>query len=105
MATHVLKIGSTNVVELRKLFDKIDAEFLEDATCTFSVKDSDDAAVSGATDLALEKVDGTEGKDTVYRGVLSHSVDLEAAEYSIEVTATSTGGAVRRLVEPAIAED
>lgn len=98
-----LYIGEDNIVfwgdrHLPKsgLYDNNTESFVNDATVTFALKDSANAAVSGASGTC-SYVTGTEG---VYEGVLEDAVALtENDTYYLEITAAASGDRVglRRL--------
>jgi hypothetical protein len=80
------------------LYDNNLEQFVNNATVTFTLKDSSNVAVSGATGVSMSYVTGTKG---VYEGVLEDGVSLtEGATYYLEITATASGDRVgfRRIV-------
>ena len=79
------------------LYDSYTGAFINDATVTFTLKDSGGSAVSGATSVSMDYISGTRG---CYIGVLEDGVSLTAdATYYLEITATASGDRVgfRRL--------
>lgn len=79
------------------LYDRVAGTFLNDATLTFTLKNSAGSAVSGASAVSMTYVTGTQG---VYEGVLEDGVSLtENSTYYLEITATGSGDRVgfRRL--------
>ena len=63
--------------------------YINDATVTFTLKDSAGVAVSGAEDVSMTYQSATDGN---YHGVLESTVTLtESAHYHLELTATSGG--------------
>lgn len=103
---HVLKAGSTNIIELEDLFDRVDRTYQEGATVTATLKDADGNSITGATDVPLSQVTGTTGRDTLYRGEIPHTVGLTGGtEGELVVTATNTAGKVRKWTEDVRYED
>lgn len=93
---NVLTNGSTGIITLSKLFDHVSREFQDEATVTASLYDADGNEILSS--LSLTQV-GT-GRNSVYRGEVSHTVSLPAGtQGTIRATATS-GGKVRQWVEP-----
>lgn len=88
-----LYIGEDNVVfwgdpdTLKDgLYDRVSGAFINDATMTFTLKNSAGSAVSGASAVSMTYVSGTNG---VYEGVLEDGVSLtDGSTYYLEVTAT-----------------
>lgn len=71
------------------LYDTVLGSFVNDATMTFTLKDSGNLAVSGASGVSMTYVTGTQG---VYEGVLEDGVSLtENSTYYLEITATASG--------------
>lgn len=94
-----LYIGQDNVVYAGSryikdsgVYDTVTETFLNDATVTFTLKDSSNVAVSGASGVSMSYVTGTRG---VYEGVLEDGVSLTAGStYYLEITATGSGDRV-----------
>lgn len=94
-----LYIGEDNLVEWGDpdipgsgLYDRNAGVFVNNATMLFTLKNSAESAVSGATAVSMDYVPGTHG---CYRGVLEDGVSLtENATYHLEVTATASGDRV-----------
>lgn len=79
------------------LYDAYSGCFVNNATVTFTLKDSGGSAVSGASSVSMSYIAGTRG---CYVGVLEDGVSLTAdATYYLEITATASGDRVgfRRL--------
>jgi hypothetical protein len=71
------------------LYDNNLRSFINDATVTFTLKNSSSVAVSGASAVSMPYVSGTQG---CYEGVLEDGVSLtENATYYLEITATGSG--------------
>jgi hypothetical protein len=84
------------------LYDNHLGQFVNDATLTFTLKDSGGSAVSGASAISMIYVTGSKG---CYRGVLEDGVSLtENATYYLEITATGSGDRVgfRRITYTAV---
>jgi hypothetical protein len=96
-----VKIGSTNVIDLEKFWDRIDKEYQEGATVEASFFDPSGTAITDAQDLVMEQVAGTEGAATVYRAELPHTVTASVAEGvgTVLVVGTNVAGKVRRFLE------
>jgi len=78
------------------LYDNSTESFVNDATVSFALKDSNGSAVSGASGSCTYVTDS----DGVYEGVLEDGVSLtENATYYLEITASASGDRVgfRRL--------
>lgn len=74
------------------LYDNNLEQFVNNATVTFTLKDSAGSAVSGATAVSMSYVTGTKG---VYEGTLEDGVSLtENSTYYLEITATASGDRV-----------
>jgi hypothetical protein len=94
-----LYIGQDNVVFAGNRFEKdsgvydtVTETFINDATVTFTLKDSAGSAVSGASSISMSYVTGTRG---VYEGVLEDGVSLTAGStYYLEITATGSSDRV-----------
>ena len=79
--------GCDVLIEWDAMKNVYDDTFVNDATVTFTVKDSDGTAVAGAENVVMYYVGNSNGK---YNGVLQSSVSLiDGATYYVEVTATS----------------
>jgi len=94
-----LFIGEDNIifwgdrhVPYSGLYDNSTESFVNDATVTATLKDSAGSAVSGASNISLSYVSGTNG---VYEGVLEDGVSLtENSTYYLEITATASNDRV-----------
>lgn len=74
------------------LYDNNLRSFINDATVTFTLKDSSNSAVSGANGISMSYITGTSG---VYEGTLEDGVSLtENSTYYLEITATASGDRV-----------
>lgn len=63
--------------------------FVNDATVSFTLKDSAGLAVSGASGVSMPYVTGSDGR---YQAKLSGAVSLSAGSmYYLEISATATG--------------
>lgn len=70
------------------LYDTVAKSYVNDATMTFTLKNSAGSAVSGASGVSMSYVTGTRG---CYRGVLEDGVSLtENSTYYLEITATAS---------------
>lgn len=96
----ILKIGSTNVVELKQHKDAITQLLLADSVVTFSLVDKDGVAVAGAQAIAMAYA---AGPPPAYRGVVANTVALVAGPYTANVTATNAGN-VRKWPIDCVAE-
>lgn len=88
-----LPIGEDVLVEWRAAKNSATDEFVNDATMRFTLKDAADADVSGAVNLTMDYVAGSDG---IYQGTLPASVTsglTEGATYWVvpETTSTPTG--------------
>jgi hypothetical protein len=71
------------------LYDNNLEQFVNNATLTFTLKDSNNTPVSGATSVSMTYVTGSKG---VYEGTLEDGTSLtENATYYLEITATASG--------------
>lgn len=84
-----LFIGNDMRIRWDEMTDELNGTFINDATVTFTLKDSDGDGVTGAENIAMAYVSASDGR---YQGKLAGSVDLDnGATYYLEITATSTG--------------
>ena len=89
MATiHTAWISNDMVVQLDRLAD-VDGTWIDTATVTFTLKDSDGSAVTGADTITMSHVASSTGR---YRGTLADTVSLVEDRYTVEVTATGAAG-------------
>jgi hypothetical protein len=82
---------------LEGLYDRVTKSYVNDATLTFTLKNSAGSAVSGASAVSMTYVSGTNG---CYQGVLEDGVSLtEGSTYYLEITATASSDRIgfRRL--------
>jgi hypothetical protein len=97
----ILKIGSTNIVELSQHKDAVTQLPLADSVVTFDLLDSAGSAVTGATGISMAYA---AGPPPAYRGAIAHTVALVAgAPYTIRQTATNSGN-VRKFYLDCVAE-
>ena len=83
----LIYINADNLIEYDGMRRASDETYINDATVTFTLKDSNGNAVTGATTVAMAYVSGSDGK---YQGTLDSTVTLtENAYYTVEFTATS----------------
>ena len=76
-----------------------DGSYVNDATVTMTLKDADDANVTGAVALTMPYVTGSNGQ---YQGVIPYNLDWNAVApagsgYHLVITATGTQHALRTL--------
>jgi hypothetical protein len=84
---NVVSINSSNLISLDELTNKHTGAYVNDATVTATLRDSDLAAVSGGSNLAMSYVAASNGQ---YHGTLPPTVVLEEhATYYLDITATS----------------
>lgn len=96
----ILKIGSTNVIELTRHNDAVTGLPLADSVVTFDLVDKDDQPVAGAQAVQMPY---DAGPPAAYRGVVNHTVALTPGPYTANVTATNAGN-VRRFPIDCVAE-
>ena len=84
-------VGSTNVVELSGLRDKLTNTYPTTATVTLGLVDATGTPVTGATAISMTLVSGTTGAATLYRGTIAASIALTAQTYVATVTAAYSG--------------
>ena len=78
-----LYISEDNLVEMNGLVNS-DGTYVNDATMTFSIKDSDDDVVTGAENVTMSYVSESNGQ---YRGVAPRTLSYKEAEsYFLEIT-------------------
>jgi hypothetical protein len=82
-----------NCVTLNNLFNKITETFVNDATATVTIKDSDGGILVNA-----EPMNYVSGSDGVYRAIIQASVDLgdDGDQVTVEVDAVAGDGSVYR---------
>jgi len=90
--------SSDNVVEWDKLKNVRTGSYENAATLTFTLKDADGAAVSGATAVSMSYVTGSDGK---YQGTLQSTVSLgdPGTTYFLELTATRGSDVAFRRIQ------
>ncbi len=85
MSIQALFISADNTIELDGL-KLSDGSFANDATLTFTLKDTDGDAISGAENIAMAYVASSNGK---YQGTLESSVSLvSGTTYYLEITSS-----------------
>ncbi|RUU23687.1 hypothetical protein EOD10_04435 [Mesorhizobium sp. M7A.T.Ca.TU.009.01.3.2] len=72
----IVYVANTNVIELTGLKSAIEDEFIDDATVTVTVKDSEGEEVSGQTWPTT--MDFVVSSDGLYRGIIEDGVELTA---------------------------
>lgn len=77
-----LYIGNSNVVQIKGLRDAVTKDYVNNATCSFSVL-RNGVAVTGGSDVAMEYVPGSNGH---YFGVLPETADLNSAVHVVVVS-------------------
>ena len=99
----IVYVSNDNLVEIIGLQNAASDAYLNGATVTFTLKDSADAAVTGATTISMTYVSGSSGD---YRGTLADTVSLTAdAKYTCEITADGGAGLKGVWKAPVRAED
>lgn len=84
-----LFLGNDTSVELIGLNRSDTDAYVNDATVTFTLKDSNGTAVTGAENISMSYVSSSNGQ---YRGTLQDTVTLtNGGTYYLEVTATGAG--------------
>lgn len=103
MKVETVYIGNTHLIDLTGLTSEVDDTPINDATVLASLLTAAGDAVSGATDIAMSYVTGSNGN---YRGVLPETVDLSqgALNYLLDVRANGGEGKVGRWRFPVTAE-
>lgn len=90
-AADILLIANTNMIWIEGLKNDVTAAFVNDATCSIvEVLDSDDAAISGSTNILMTYKTSSDGR---YYGALPYTVSLtENATYTVHVLAIDGTG-------------
>lgn len=94
-------IGSDNLIWIKQLRDVVEpTTYINNATVTAVLTDSDGQEVTGASSIALEHVSGSDGE---YVGQIAASVSLtKGAQYTATVTIVGGGFTlVRQIVRTA----
>ena len=86
-----LIIGSTNVVELSGLRDRVAKTYPTTATVVLGLVDAIGSAVTNATAITLAYVSPTTGAGTTYRGTIPYTVTLTPQTYVGTVTVDYAG--------------
>ena len=82
-----LHIGEDNLIEWEGMLDSASKAYVNNATTTFTLKDSTGSTFSGASGVTMDYVASSNGN---YQGVLSAGVELvRNAAYWLEISATS----------------
>jgi hypothetical protein len=95
----ILIDGATNVIDLKKLRNKLKPkgdpdEYPTDAdVMLIALRKADETAITGTENLPMAHVEGTSGKKTTYRAMLAEDVDLTVGETCVaEILAIVAGG-------------
>lgn len=105
MERQTIRRGSTNSIELRRFYDKVDEEYQEGATVKCDLKDAANATISGGTNIAMPEFPGATPRDVIYRGTVLHTLTLPTGNGTALVTASAVSGAVRLFPIPVKYED
>ena len=89
--THKLYVGCDNVVEVDELKNELTGSYMNSATVTFDVFDSDGVAVSDAAAVSMSYVAASNGK---YQGVLESAVALVEGNFYTVVVSIVQGNIV-----------
>lgn len=92
-----LYINEDNVIEWDEMKNSADDTFINDATVTFTIKDTDDVVWNGVENVTMPYVAGSNGK---YQGTLmkAEAADLvRGTRYFIEITADADVDGFRRI--------
>lgn len=85
--------GTTNLVDVSKVKDKVTVEYIDDATITASLLTTAEAAITGASNLSVDLYDNTTGSSVQYYGRIPSTVALTySTRYILRVTATWVDG-------------
>lgn len=86
---HALYIGNDMRVRWDAMTDELTGDYINDATVTFTLKDSAGAAVAGASAIPMDYVASSNGR---YQEKLSGAIALtDQARYFLEISASSSG--------------
>jgi len=91
MSLEVIGIGSDNLVRLDVLTNASTGAYVNNATASFTLKDSAGNIVAGANAINMPYVAASNGR---YEGTLTNAVSAALAvngQYTVEVTANSGG--------------
>lgn len=84
-----LYLGNDMRVRWDLMSDELTGDYINDATVTFTLKDSDGDAVAGASAVSMPYVVDSDGR---YQAKLAGSVALtNQARYFLEISASSAG--------------
>lgn len=94
----VVFLSNDNVVELNGLKNISTDSYINSATVTFTLKDSDGDSVTGATNISMSYVASSDG---IYRGTLADTVTLSHNTlYTCEVTINGGDGLQGFIIVP-----
>lgn len=96
----ILKIGSTNIIELSGHNDAVTGLPLADSVVTFDLVDKAGQPVTGAQGVSMPYA---AGPPPAYRGVMNDTVLLTPGPYTANVKATNAGN-VRLFPTDCVAE-
>jgi len=89
MSVDNVYLSTDNCIRVRGLKDCVTEEYINDAVITATLYDADDSPVSGAEDMSISYITGTDGD---YAGEIPHTVTLvENAYYTVKITITGSG--------------
>ena len=89
MSLDNIYLTTDNCIRIRSLKDEVTDSYINDAVITATLYDSSDVEVSGAVDISIPYVTGTDGD---YAGEIPYTVTLtEGAYYTAIVTVTGSG--------------
>jgi hypothetical protein len=87
-----LYVDCDNVVEIDELTNEITGNYMNVATCTFDVLDSDGASIlAGTAEVTMDYVVASDGK---YQGILQSTEALTEGETYTVVVSINQGGIV-----------
>jgi hypothetical protein len=82
--------SSDNLLEVTGLKNAASGNFVNNATVTANIVDSDGNAVTNATNISLSYISGSNGN---YRGTIPDTADIDrSAEYVAQITADGGAG-------------
>jgi len=89
MSLEILAIGSDNLVRLDALTSASSGGYLNNATVSFTLTDSNGNVVAGLSNVSMPYVAGSNGR---YEGNIPNTANLVLnALYTLAVTATASG--------------
>ncbi len=91
-----LYINSDTLIRLDRLKNPTDDSFVNNATVTFTLKDSSGANVTGAVAVSMAYVTSSDGR---YEGLVANTVTLgdPQTEFDLEVTIVGTRTDFRKI--------